>query len=77
MPTDPQHLEVLADTLLGNSSTLPDDRLDMTDIYEALAMFLNDEDFKALGAKIELCPIHFCDIQICLDDEAHGTEVYD
>jgi hypothetical protein len=64
-----QNLNALADAMLQ----IPGDA---TEVYEALAQYLDAETFRNLGAKLELCPIHFCDFQICLDDEVHGDEVY-
>jgi len=68
VPVSPE-LNKLAETLIGES--------DITDLYEALMPFLSLRDFILLGGLIELCPIHLCDIQICIDDRQHGVEVYD
>ena len=50
---------------------------DYIGVYEALAPFLSRADHVALGAMLELCPDHYCDIDICRDDGIHGYEVYD
>jgi hypothetical protein len=49
---------------------------DLTDLYEAMKPVLAPALFKELGAVLELCPIHCCDFQICVDDGIHGDEVY-
>ena len=49
---------------------------DHTAVYEALQSILDQRTFKRLGAALELCPVHCCDMQICLDDQVHGYEVY-
>jgi hypothetical protein len=49
---------------------------DITDVYEALEPFMSDVDFVRLGGMLELCPQHYCDIQICRDDGIHGYEAY-
>lgn len=49
---------------------------DITDIYEALQSLMGPKSHNLLGLKLELCPVHFCDIQICIDDQIHGDEVY-
>jgi hypothetical protein len=64
-------IERLADALLGQS-----DGMDTTDVYESLKPFLSGEDFRNLGAALEFCPLHYCDIRICIDDGLHGDEVY-
>lgn len=53
-----------------------DGETDYIAIYEALKPYLMPDDFKQLGAMLELCPLHFCDIRICADDGLHGDEVY-
>jgi len=71
------HLDILADVILAvNVGTTEGMEIDSTDIYEALQPYLEPDVFKALGAKLELCPIHYCDFQICVDDQVHGDEVY-
>lgn len=64
-------LDSLADALLEGAYSA-----DHTQAYEALATLLQPNDHVELGARLELCPVHFCDIRICLDDEVHGDEVY-
>lgn len=49
---------------------------DTTDIYQQLEPFISKAEFRDLGAKLEFCPLHYCDIQICIDDQVHGDEVY-
>jgi len=50
---------------------------DLTDIYEYLQPLMSPRLFKMLGAALEFCPVHFCDLRICEDDQLHGDEVYD
>ena len=45
-------------------------------LYERLRPFMSDVEYRRLGASLELCPIHQCDIRVCLDDQVHGEEVY-
>lgn len=59
------HLDILAVAILSQG----DDK-DLTDIYEALEPYLTLAQFVDLGTKMELCPIHYCDAQICRDDES-------
>jgi len=63
MPTD--HLDALASAILQE---------DLTDIYEQLSHVLTAYDHRELGIKLELCPTHYCDDQICRDDQAHCYE---
>lgn len=49
---------------------------DRCELYEAVHPFLEPAAFRALGAMLELCPLHYCDIRICADDGLHGDEVY-
>lgn len=56
---------------------LCDHTADITDVYEALQPFLVPRDFHMLGLCLELCPAHFCDLQICMDDGIHGAEIYE
>lgn len=49
---------------------------DAVPIYESLEDVLPPPVYRELGAMLELCPTHHCDIQICLDDMVHGNEVY-
>ena len=67
--TAPAHLEALAAAIVA-------DEPDSLDVFEALKPVLSREDFKRLGAMLDYCPIHVCDIQICLDDGIHGNEVF-
>ena len=62
----------LAEAMLGND----DGEIDHVVIYERLNPLMSERDYRDLGAALELCPIHACDIRICLDDEVHGEEVY-
>ncbi len=67
-------ISTLAEKLLQASAM--DGTADITDIYEALKPALTHRNFLDLGLALELCPQHYCDIQICLDDQVHGCEVY-
>lgn len=62
-------LDTLADLILGGE--------DHVSLYTTVKPFLTPTDRVLLAAKTEICPVHDCDIQICLDDEVHGEEVYD
>jgi len=53
----------LAEAILGE---------DATEVYEQLRPFMEWDEFKELGAMLEFCPIHYCDLQICIDDQVHG-----
>lgn len=64
------HLDDLAEVMLDQENH------DITDVYEALKPLICHRWFQILGEKLELCPLHCCDIQICLDDRIHGLEVY-
>lgn len=52
------------------------DSTDMLELFELLAPFLTELDRIDLAAMIELCPIHFCDINICIDDEITSCADY-
>lgn len=58
------------------ASALLDDEGDYISVFHALEPLLTPPAFVALGAALELCPLHYCDIRICLDDREHGEEVY-
>lgn len=42
----------------------PDDDLDFIEVWEAISKFF----MHTLADALELCPIHHCDSQICIDD---------
>ena len=62
----------LASAILGAG-----DDTDYTDVLETMQPFVSPQVFKRLAAAMDACPIHCCDIRICLDDEVHGMEVYE
>ena len=64
----------LARAILGSGDDL---WTDPVLVYERLRPFMKDRDYRDLGAQLELCPIHQCDIRICIDDQVHGEEVYE
>lgn len=55
------------DTLITTIATDPDDT-DDAEILDALAM-INPDFALIFAAANELCPLHYCDLQICADDE--------
>jgi len=61
-----EDLKKLADALIGDAEK--DYVTDELDVFEALKPLLPEDQFKALGDMLEVCPIHFCDYRICLDD---------
>jgi len=65
--------------LAGILLSLHDDEYehDYLDVLEELKTLLPEQTFKTLCEETETCPVHVCDIQICLDDKEHGLEVYE
>lgn len=61
-------MTALAERLLESS--------DMLELFELLAPMLTELDRIDLAAMIELCPMHFCDINICIDDEITACSDY-
>lgn len=59
-------LNVLADEILESSNGPV--------VYASLAHYLTHQQMIDLGAKCELCPVHYCDEQICRDDQNHCYE---
>lgn len=64
-----------ADTSALAESLLAED-FDLCEVYERMQPLVAADVFKSLGAALELCPLHFCDLAICEDDGVHGDEVY-
>jgi len=69
---DAQRVDLLSKALLDDEGDT-----DHTVVYELLQTLLPADDYRRLGAMLELCPLHHCDIRICADDGIHGDEVYD
>jgi hypothetical protein len=42
--------------------------LDPMEVFEAVSPFLDKVQQLTVGQALELCPDHFCDYRICLDD---------
>jgi len=71
------HAEAMTLATIADAMLPADGRdFDHTELYEALKPVLSDDQFRDLGAMLELCPLHYCDIRICADDGIHGDEVY-
>lgn len=70
--TTVEDIHKLAEAILGQG----DGEHDLTNIFEALEPFMDKEDYVTLAEGMELCPVHHCDLQICIDDGVHGDEVY-
>jgi hypothetical protein len=69
-----EQIAALADAITGKSQDY--ENTDLCEIYETLQPVMPTERFIDLGCALELCPLHFCDMQICKDDGIHGDEVY-
>lgn len=66
-------VEALGSALSGDIS---EGEVDLPLVYEALVPWLSSAEMRTLGQYLELCPVHYCDIRICIDDNEHGHEVY-
>jgi len=62
-------IEALAKALLA-------DEHDYLEILETIKPNMAPDLFKRLCLMLEVCPVHVCDYQICVDDQLHGDEVY-
>jgi len=56
------NLDAIADMMIHT------DELDQLDLFELLAPLLSFFDRIELAARLDICPIHFRDIEICIDD---------
>lgn len=56
-------LDALADFLLTQESDIRPEAI------ELLRPFLTTHDHLELCARIDICPMHYCDLEICADDE--------
>jgi len=60
-------IEVLAECI---SATLEvEDGIDFLDAFQAMEPLLSREQFIDLAGILSVCPIHYCDIEICIDDQ--------
>lgn len=69
-PRDPRLLNpinALADLLLATIDN--DDAPDMLDAFRAIEPLLSHDNYIALANATELCATHYCDIEICDDDD--------
>ena len=63
-------LDTVADALLSLAGgTDEPTEVDMTETFEALRKLLPTHHVTALAARLELCPVHYCDAAICADDD--------
>jgi len=62
-------IEALAKALLADEG-------DLILILDHMKPNLAPDLFKRLCLMLEVCPVHVCDYQICVDDQLHGDEVY-
>lgn len=68
-------IEHIATCMIGAPEN--DHEYEITWMYEALQPVLSKADFLRLGAMLDLCPVHFSDINSCYDDGLHREEVYE
>lgn len=55
--------EILADTIIGNC-----DEVDILDAYERIAPELHEDVRNELANLLDICPVHVCDVEICMDN---------
>ena len=61
--------DMLFPVLSDLASTMLDDEKDHIDLFKALEPLLTRQQAVYLAAMLEICPIHYCDDQICRDDQ--------
>lgn len=59
--------EILARAILIGGDA--DEDTDHLEILESIRSILTPEHFTAVAESMEVCPIHVCDVEICIDDE--------
>jgi len=74
--TRTESLRAIADMLFALNEIDDSDAPDMLDAFRALNNILAPYDFRAIAEMTDLCPIHFCDIEICIDDELTCSKLF-
>jgi hypothetical protein len=63
-------LEAIADGLIA----IQGESGDVTEPFDRVAEFLSVDDRGYLAEMLDLCPVHYCDVQICADDDGKECE---
>jgi len=61
--------EMLYPALDELAKTILDDEKDHIDLFQAMEPLLSRQQAKYLADMLEICPIHYCATEICLDDK--------